>query len=158
MKFFRGKGKTLSEGSPMFTMGFYLSTAFPQIIPFGNGTLWLDQVVSLANSCTWGVVVVGNIIFSPSCSTPGLPQGAPPHKIPPGRMPICGNPSFPPNHAASLASQAPLPINYVQEDAHPWEMLPSATSPSGYLSQLPCNPFLMCVDHVTQDLPVGTDG
>src|ERR1700743_1910827 len=55
-------------------------------------------------------------------------------------MPIRGNPSFPPDHAAFVASQAPLPINYIWEDAHPWEILPSAIFPSGYPSRPPTAP------------------
>ena len=73
-KFFKGSGKTLSEGSPTLAMGFYPPRVFPQPIPFGNGT----RVVSLANSGAWGVAIVGKLFFSPSRGTPGLPQGIPP--------------------------------------------------------------------------------
>ena len=48
-KFSKGKGKTLSEGSPTLTMVSYPSAAFPRPIPFGNGALWLDRVVSPTN-------------------------------------------------------------------------------------------------------------
>ena len=54
-KFFKGKGKSLSEGSPMLVMGFYSCTAFPRPIPFGNKTLWLDRVVSPTDPGAWGV-------------------------------------------------------------------------------------------------------
>ena len=99
--------------------------------------LLIDQLVPPTISGAWGVTIVGNFIFPPSCGTPGLPQGAPHHQILPGRMPIRGNPVFSSDHAASLASQASLPINYFWEDAHLWEMLPLGIFLSGYPSRPP---------------------
>ena len=75
-----------------------------QLMPFKlMAGLLIDQLASPTNSGAWGVAIVGNFIFPPSCSTPGLPQGVPPI-ITSGRMPIHGNPAFSPNHMASLAS------------------------------------------------------
>ena len=84
--------------------------------------LLIDQLASPTISGAWGVAIVGNFIFPPSRSTPGLRRSPPSNTS--SRMPIRGNPVFPPDHTASLASWASLPINYFWEDAHLWEMLP----------------------------------
>ena len=70
---------------------------------------WHLRLISSIKSGAWGVAIVGNIIFSPSHSTPGLPQGVPSHQILPGRMPIHGKLFFPPDHADSLASHQLFP-------------------------------------------------
>ena len=105
----KGLGKTLSEGSPMPHDGVLPSQSIPTAHPFWEWHPQLGQVASLANSGAWGVVIAGKFICSPSCSIPGLPQGAPCHQILFRRMPIHGNPFFLPDHTASLASQAPSP-------------------------------------------------
>ena len=99
------------------------------------------MTVPPTNSGAWGVAIVGNFIFPHHAAPLGFLRVFLP-SITSGRMPICGNLAFPPNHVASLASQASLPINYFWEDAHPWEILPPAISPSGYPSWLPVTPPL----------------
>src|ERR1700743_3494878 len=61
-------GKTLSEGSPTLAMGFYPPRAFPQPIPFGNGT------PGLIGWHPWPILAPGVLrswenSFFPSCST-----------------------------------------------------------------------------------------
>src|ERR1700743_3658611 len=52
--------------------------------------LLIDQLASSTISGAWGVAIVGNFIFPPSRSTPGLPQGAPHHQILPVGCPSMG--------------------------------------------------------------------
>ena len=135
-------GKTLSEGSPTLAMGFYSPRAFPRPIPFGNGT------PGLIGWHPWPILAPGvlrsweNSFFPHHAAPLGFIRALPSHKTLPGRIPIRGKPLFP-SHS-SPASQVPLPINYFQEDAHLWEMVPPAIPPSGYLSWPLCNPSLIC--------------
>ena len=73
--------------------------------------LLIDQLVPLTNSGAWGVAIMGNFIFPHHMTSLGFLKAFLP-SITSVRMPICGNPAFPPDHVASLASWASLPINY----------------------------------------------
>ena len=52
-KLFKGLEKTLSEGSPMLMMGFYLHRTFPQLITFGN------SIPGLIGWYPWLILVPG---------------------------------------------------------------------------------------------------
>ena len=50
----------------------------------------IDQLTSPTNSGAWGVAIVGNFVFPPSCGTPELPQGVPSHQLLPVGCPSVG--------------------------------------------------------------------
>src|ERR1700743_1253095 len=73
----------------------------------------IDQLTSPTNYGAWGVAIVGNFVFPPSCGTPKLPQGVPSHQLLPVGCPSVGNPPpqlfpLPGTHPSCLPSLSPL--------------------------------------------------
>ena len=141
-----GLRKTLSEAPLHLQWGFTLpehsqSTLLSETAPLA----WSGHIPS--KFWCLGCCNYGKLCFFPITHCPWAFSWHSPPLNPSGRMPIHGNLLFSWSHGfpGLLVS---LPINYFWEDAHLWQMLPSAPSPSGYLPQLPCNQSLIYVLYV----------
>ena len=106
----KGFGKTLSEGFPYAHDGALPSQSIPTAYPFPERHPWLDRGIPGQFWCR-GCCARGKLRDFPIMRRCGLPSGAHPYQILSGRMPIRGNPSFPPDHVAFLRSWASLSIN-----------------------------------------------
>ena len=86
----RGWGKPFLRASLCSKWGFTLPEHSHSPSFLGTEPLGLIRQY-LTNSSAWGIAIMVNFVFSPSCSAPGLPHGAPLHQILPGRMSVHGN-------------------------------------------------------------------